>query len=64
MQVSTIQELVTGYEASLKTCDLFGPCGKFLWICINYGVITNTIYGSYEELSNFFLQENSCSNFK
>ncbi|XP_010148336.1 PREDICTED: N-alpha-acetyltransferase 16, NatA auxiliary subunit-like, partial [Eurypyga helias] len=26
MQVSTIQELVTGYEASLKTCDLFSTC--------------------------------------
>ncbi|XP_027633031.1 N-alpha-acetyltransferase 16, NatA auxiliary subunit isoform X5 [Falco biarmicus] len=25
-QVSTIQELVTGYEASLKTCDLFSTC--------------------------------------
>ncbi|XP_027505631.1 N-alpha-acetyltransferase 16, NatA auxiliary subunit isoform X3 [Chiroxiphia lanceolata] len=24
--VSTIQELVTGYEASLKTCDLFSTC--------------------------------------
>ncbi|CAI5780288.1 N-alpha-acetyltransferase 16, auxiliary subunit isoform X1 [Podarcis lilfordi] len=24
-KVSTIQELVTGYEASLKTCDLFSP---------------------------------------
>ncbi|OXB79808.1 UNVERIFIED_CONTAM: hypothetical protein H355_000970 [Colinus virginianus] len=24
--VSTIQELVTGYEASLRACDLFGPC--------------------------------------
>lgn len=38
MQVSTIQELVTGYEASLRTCDLFGPCGKFLCIdsCLNY----------------------------
>ncbi|NWT55842.1 NAA16 acetyltransferase, partial [Erythrocercus mccallii] len=25
-KVSTIQELVTGYEASLKTCDLFSTC--------------------------------------
>ncbi|OXB58430.1 hypothetical protein ASZ78_005167 [Callipepla squamata] len=25
-KVSTIQELVTGYEASLRACDLFGPC--------------------------------------
>lgn len=39
MQVSTIQELVTGYEASLKTCDLFSTCGKFLWSYINYTVI-------------------------
>lgn len=46
MQVSTIQELVTGYEASLRTCDLFGPCGKFLCIdsCLNDDVIT--VYGS------------------
>ncbi|RMC07088.1 hypothetical protein DUI87_16544 [Hirundo rustica rustica] len=26
IRVSTIQELVTGYEASLKTCDLFSTC--------------------------------------
>lgn len=50
MQVSTIQELVTGYEASLKTCDLFSTCGKFLWSYINYTVITITVYGGYQEL--------------
>lgn len=54
MQVSTIQELVTGYEASLKTCDLFSTRGKFLWSCINYitYVDINTVYGTYQELWN------------
>jgi len=50
MQISTIQELVTGYEASLKTCDLFSTCGKFLCSSINYTVITNAVYGSSQEV--------------